>query len=195
MKMCNQCFELYDDHFKEHYCPKHRCEGDIVFIDSEISWPVSMINKELKKQKLPARTNFCCSGHLPNDVQAYIGFEFDDNCISDDIASDYMRDFIEEIINIPLKAMNKNLEECNLITVKHPYVAKFETLPDRIWQEFQVSKYRMFVNDFTFKYGRNLHAPLERCYAITSIQKIFKDFLIDCIASIKSAPKYLKIGF
>ena len=194
MKMCNQCFELYDDSMKDYNCPKHRCCGDIVSIDSEISWPISMINKELKKHKIPARTNFCCSGHLPNNVQPYVGFEFNENYLTDETAAKYMNKFIQHILNLPLKALNKNLSECSLITVRHPYTAKMEILPDRIREEFEMSGYRIFVNDFTFKYNPDLHTELERCFAVTSIQKIFKDFLIDCIASIKSSPKKMRIA-
>lgn len=198
MKMCDECFELYDDDFNLSDCPKRHCDGDIVNIDSEIAWPISMINIELIKQRIPARTIFCCSGHLPNDVQPYLGFGFDPYCF-EDIKSikEYITVFNNEIINIPLKALNKNLSECPLITVRDPYTSKIDILTDtENLDDADIDGCfpRLFINDLAFKYGKELHAELERCYAVIYVQKYFKDFLIDCIASIKSAPKELKIA-
>ena len=197
MKMCDVCFELYDEEFNLEHCPKKGCEGSVVDIDSDIAWPISMINIELTKQKMPARTNFCCSGHLPDSVHPYLGFDFD-TYVFDNMkeVKVYMNAFNKEIVNIPLKALNKNLSECSLITVKKPYTSKIDIISTHEEvSDTDVGYYyaRLFINDLDFRYGKELHTELERCYAVNYIQKYFKDFLLDCIASIKSTPKELKI--
>lgn len=194
--MCDTCYELFDSSFNQHDCPKYRCEGYIVEIDSDIAWQVSLINKSLKKQKLPVRTNFCCSGHYPKDTQAYIGFSFSDEYLSEDIIEYYMQDFINNILKSPADKLNNILSSSSLITVKKPYKTSIDILPRRVTEEYpDWERYRVFVNDLSFKYSSSLHTELDRCHAITFIQSAFKDFLIDCIESInKNTPKDMKIG-
>lgn len=196
--MCNECFELFDYSIREHQsCPRHDCEGTIVEIDTEIAWPISAINKELKRQRIPARTNFCCSGHLPNSVHPYVGFEFSEYHLSDEIAPFYMSDFISEILDPCVRTINSRLKEAqNFITLKHPFESKYEVLPEDPRREYQpyYSRYRLFVNDLDFRYERSLHTELDRCFAVNFIQMVFKDFLLDCIASIRTVPKPLKLG-
>lgn len=197
MKMCDECFELYEEEFALEGCPKKGCDGRIVDIDSEISWPISTINIELSRHRMPVKTNFCCAGHLPDSVHPYLGFDFDTYMFDDmNQVKVYMSAFDSEIIHIPLKALNRNLSECPLITVKKPYASKIDitsNIDDLSDTDVGYYYARLFINDLDFRYGKELHTELDRCFAINYIQKYFKDFLLDCIASIKSAPKELKI--
>ena len=75
--VCTRCWEIYDHWYKydkngRNYCPKSGCMGPVEEIDELMLPIIIMLNKK------GYRTDFCCSGHLVNDLternSAYISF-------------------------------------------------------------------------------------------------------------------------
>ena len=75
MQMCKKCFELYNESEGLTNCPRLGCEGEVVSLDDEIGYEISLINRNLRYQNLPLRTIYSCSGHSFNggDFDMYLG--------------------------------------------------------------------------------------------------------------------------
>ena len=189
MKMCTECFELFDDSIVEDYCPRHKCDGDLVTVDSEIAWLIAELNKELAVNCLPIRTIYCCSGHHPDDYQAYLGLSVDE-CFFDtpEEATSYMNSFIDLFLKDPVEKLNQSLSKSPYFTIGAPYKAGCQILKED-WKECcsEIDTiYRIFISDFAPKYNDDVReSDLLRCRAISYIQNSFKEFLIEFIESIQ----------
>ena len=72
MKICNECYELYDglDDPEMSWCPIHGCGGEVFEADD------FMIDTLIALWKKGWKTRYCCAGHIArNNFQCYIMFE------------------------------------------------------------------------------------------------------------------------
>lgn len=66
MKMCTNCYELFETNLTQ--CPLWGCIGELVDIDEQICVEISVINRIFKKLNVPLKTNYCCSSHVNRNV-------------------------------------------------------------------------------------------------------------------------------
>lgn len=192
MKMCNECYELFDDDLSSKDCPIYKCEGDLVSVDNEIAEIISEMNREFSRYQFPIRTLYTCAGHLREmEFTPYIGFELivADEKMGMDVADFFSINLFDQYV----KSLNEELSKNGGIYFIQPYMIEYSVLPEVNSVSFaNAPKYRLFISSGKIHFL--VDDKFEKMKYYCELQLMFKKFLINIMQSIKNVDNVIKKG-